>query len=139
MQESQLQRSARLRPLAEVLAKRHDFSMPYYAEYPGGRENWAQPFLIVNQHYLDDDDGYGDTRKGGSSEWAGSAKDAASRLREKLRYTGWSKLVIYDVERQEECKFEFSVQVKYRAVTELSASVGEGCFDNAPTLGGNAI
>ena len=127
-------------PLAEKLAKQHNFSLPYYNEstrtYP--REYYARPFLVAT--FQDDpndfDDGHG-VRQVGSSEWAESAQDACARVRRMLEWRGYRQIKVYDVERQEECSFEFGIRLKYQAVATLYASVGDdGCFDNSPSLGG---
>jgi hypothetical protein len=142
MSESRQERGERLMPLAKALAERHNFTVPYYSQhrefqyYP--EEYYAGPFMIVKwrDDPTDFDDGHG-CRQIGSSEWADSPEDAVAKVRENLRYNGYKRMTVYDVERGEECPFEFGIRMKYKAVATLTATVGEGCFDNAPSLGGN--
>lgn len=126
--------------LAQALGKRENFTMPYYNEKEAvwKEHSYAGPFMLVT--YRDDptdfDDGHG-CRQIGSAEWAESAEHAVRLAREALRYKGWYRLSVFDVVRGERCELEFGVRLKYKALATLTAAVGEGCFDNAPALGGD--
>lgn len=139
MREDRRTRNARLQPLAEALAKANNFTLPYYSKDSQHYEElyYVGPFLLVKwcDDPTDRDDGYG-CRRIGSSEWCGSAEQAVEQARENLRYTGWYNMSVFDVERGEKCELEFGIRMKYMAVAELTAVAGEGCFDDAPSLGG---
>jgi hypothetical protein len=144
MSESKIERGARLYPLAEDLAKRKNFTLPYHNEdsqssrFGYSKEYHAGPFLLVTwrDDPTDFDDGHG-CRKIGSSEWAENPEHVVTLARDALQWNGWRTLTVFDVERGEQCELEFGFRMKYKAVAELTAMVGSGCFDDSPSLGGS--
>lgn len=136
MRESRPERGARLRPLADALAKRNRFDMPYESgERVYHADYYVGGFLVVTRRDdpNDRDDGYGCNRLG-SSEWSDSAQDAARTVRDKLQYYGWRNIEVYDVERGERCDLDFAIVLKYQAVTRLTAVVGGEYMGDAPAL-----